>query len=111
MRLEYDLNVGALYIVLADEPVADTVEVGGNAVVDLDASGEVVGVEVISAAHPWPLAQILALYPIADADAAQLRAYFMPTVLAPMQRADQRLPVMEAEPTAPTAPTRILVPA
>lgn len=77
MRLEYDLNVGALYIALADSPVASTREAGENANVDLDASGDIVGIEVISAAHSWPLAQILDDYAIDEADAAQLLAYFI----------------------------------
>ncbi|SRR5258706_11638535 len=104
MRLEYDLNVGALYIALADSPVARTREAGHNANVDLDASGDVVGIEVISAAHKWPLAQILDDYAINEADAAQLLAYFMPVSSAPVET----LPVVEAQ---PTAPSDILLPA
>lgn len=76
MQLEYDLNVGALYIRLSDAEVARTREVGDNAAVDLDAAGGVVGIEVISAAYPWPLADILAAYTIPPEEAAQLRAYF-----------------------------------
>jgi uncharacterized protein YuzE len=101
MRLEYDLDVGALYIALTDSPVVGTREYGDNANVDLDASGAVVGIEVISAAHGWPLGEILADYPISETDAAQLLAYFTAAVRA------APLPVVEAEPTAPS----VLVPA
>src|SRR5260221_6451154 len=99
MRLEFDLDVGALYIALADAPVASTREAGENAAVDLDADGRVVGIEVISAAHPWPLRQILRDYPITDMDAAQLRAYFMPANAPALSVPQDTLPVMEAEPT------------
>lgn len=102
MRLEYDLNVGALYIALTGQPVASTREAGNNANVDLDAAGDVVGIEVISAAHPWPLLDIVSNYKISSADRAQLLAYFRPAVQAMAgQRMQEALPVMEAEPTAP----------
>ena len=54
MKLEYDLNAGALYIRLSDVEIAHTAEAGDNAAVDLDASGGVVGIEVISVDYPWP---------------------------------------------------------
>src|SRR5258708_20562323 len=109
MRLEYDLNVGALYIALADSQVASTREAGDNANVDLDAAGNVVGIEVISALHPWPLREILQDYVISDVERAQILAYFMPASQVAAARMPQEvLPVMEAE---PTPPSRALVPA
>lgn len=78
MQLEYDLDVGALYIRLGDSEVARTREAGDNAAVDLDAADRVVGVEVISIGHPWPLADILASYDIPASEEAQIRAYFHP---------------------------------
>jgi uncharacterized protein YuzE len=76
MRLNFDLNVGALYIGLSHEPVASTVEIDGNTVVDLDAAGGLRGIEVISFAHRWALSEVLRRYHVENADAAQLRAYF-----------------------------------
>jgi uncharacterized protein YuzE len=76
MRLKYDLDVGALYIRLSDQKIARTREIDDNTNVDLDAAGDVVGIEVISIVHPWPLSEVLAGYPIPSAEAAQLRAYF-----------------------------------
>jgi uncharacterized protein YuzE len=76
MRLRYDLNVGALYIRLADHPVARTREIDDNTFVDLDAGGAVVGVEVISIEHPWAFKDVLRDYAIAPDEEAQLRAYF-----------------------------------
>jgi uncharacterized protein YuzE len=76
MRLKYDLNVGALYIGLADSPVARTREIDDNTFVDLGPDGAVAGIEVISIEHPWALDDILRDYEIAPDEAAQLRAYF-----------------------------------
>ena len=76
MQLEYDLNAGALYIRLSDAEIARTHEAGDNAAVDLDASGGVVGIEVISAAHPWPLADILSRYDIPANEETEIRTYF-----------------------------------
>jgi uncharacterized protein YuzE len=76
MQLEYDLNVGALYIRLSDGEIARTREAGDNAAVDLDATGNVVGIEVISIAHPWPLADILRDYQVPDQEQDQIRTYF-----------------------------------
>jgi uncharacterized protein YuzE len=87
MQLEYDLNVGALYIRLSDQSVARTRSVDDNTAVDLDDEGRVVGIEVISIAHPWPIADILDGYDIPAAEEAQLRVYFphAVAVLAPPQ--------------------------
>lgn len=104
MRLEFDLNVGALYIALTSLPVASTREVGDNANVDLDDRGAVVGIEVISAAHPWPLSRILTDFDLSEPDKAQLIAYFMPAsqpAIAPQEHLP--VPVLEAEPTAPSS--------
>jgi uncharacterized protein YuzE len=76
MRLSYDLNVRALYISLSDQAVARTQEIDDNTNVDLDARGAVVGIEVISIDHPWPLADILARYDIPAGERAQFGAYF-----------------------------------
>lgn len=76
MRLEFDLNAGALYIRLSDAEIARTDEAGDNAAVDLDSSGGVVGIEVISAAHPWPLAGILHQYRIPADEMIQIQSYF-----------------------------------
>ncbi|HEY6788848.1 MAG TPA: DUF2283 domain-containing protein [Trebonia sp.] len=76
MKLEYDLNAGALYIRLSDAEIARSVEAGDNAAVDLDASGDVVGIEVIAVGYPWPLADILAAYSIPPKEVTQLKSYF-----------------------------------
>ena len=46
-----DLNAGASYLTLTDEPIVRTVQ-AGPVNVDLDAQGEAVGVEFL---HPAPV--------------------------------------------------------
>ena len=46
MRLEYFPDTDTLYIGLKETPGADTREVGPGVVLDVDAAGEVVGIEV-----------------------------------------------------------------
>jgi uncharacterized protein YuzE len=99
MQLKYDLDAGALYITLADRPVARTRGIDDNTSIDLDEAGEVVGIEVISIRHPWPLGRILREYSIPAAEAAQLRAYFTGTAETPV--ADP--PALSIERNAPVS--------
>lgn len=101
MKLEFDLNVGALYIRLSDAEVARTREAGDNAAVDLDTAGGVVGIEVISAAHPWPLTDIFASYAIPPGEAAQLRSYFQPQGTSPARQESPKISIA-ARPAAMT---------
>lgn len=75
MRAEYDANADALYAYLTDADVARTVEIDDSTNVDLDASGGIVGIEVLAPGHLWPLAEIIRRWDIAPADAAMLMAY------------------------------------
>jgi uncharacterized protein YuzE len=121
VKLEYDLNAGALYVRLSDAEIARTAEAGDNAAVDLDARGDVVGIEVISVGHPWPVSDILATYSIPPQDAAEIRAYFrvIPTAeLAPGVCAHETDEIrthfrvkespVQREPTISTAPAPAL---
>lgn len=103
MRLEFDLNVGALYIRLSDAAVARTQEAGDNAAVDLDSAGHIVGIEVVSAVHPWPLTDILASYAMPPGEAAQLRSYFLPRGMASARQESPKLSI------ASPAPAKALV--
>lgn len=76
MQLKYDLDVRALYARLSDHAVERTQEIDDNTNVDLDRAGGVVGIEVISIDHAWPLDEILRSFDIPAAEAAQLTAYF-----------------------------------
>jgi uncharacterized protein YuzE len=103
MQLEFDLNVGALYIRLSDAEIARTREAGDNAAVDLDAAGGVVGIEVISICYPWPLADILASYDIPAAEEAMIRAYFRAQGVSLVQQGSPKISI------ASPAPTKVLV--
>src|SRR5262249_39604701 len=103
MQLSFDLSVGALYIRLTDHAVARTRQAGDNAAVDLDDAGQVVGIEVISIAHPWPISEIIADYAIPKAEIAQLRTYFGVTQLAGDPR--QETPVISMASPAPSMVT------
>lgn len=48
MRVQYDPSADAMYIRLADGEVADSDEVREGVVLDYDASGRVLGIEVLN---------------------------------------------------------------
>lgn len=112
MTLEYDLNVGALYIRLSREPVATTEDAADNLAVDLDRDHRVVGIEVLAADHPWPLTDLLREYQVSAEEAAQLTAYFTFRIIpssTPLggepvcRRMVETLPEMTVQPTRPLA--------
>jgi uncharacterized protein YuzE len=76
MRLTYDLDAGALYIGLNEQDVARTRQIDDNTLVDLDAAGRPVGIEIASINHPWAADEVLQDFAIPERDAAQIRAYF-----------------------------------
>jgi len=76
IRQSYDLTANALYITVTDRKVARTAEVDTGTLVDVDATGSIVGIEVIGPERCWPLEEILARFNVAAGDAEQLRAYF-----------------------------------
>lgn len=76
MLLSYDLDAGALYIKLSDEPVARTKQVDDSTLVDLDDAGNVRGIEATSLIGSLPLDAILRTYQVPASEEAQLRAYF-----------------------------------
>jgi uncharacterized protein YuzE len=47
VKLEYDSKADAIYIRLKDATVASTREVDNNLIVDLDAKGKMVGIELL----------------------------------------------------------------
>lgn len=59
MRIDYDTTAGALSFEVSDEPVVRTVTLDSETLVDLDAAGRVVAVEVLRPERPWPVDQIL----------------------------------------------------
>mgnify|MGYP001613721885 CR=1 FL=1 len=47
MKVEFDPQADALYLALKDGQVADTLEVGKHIYVDIDATGDPLGIEVL----------------------------------------------------------------
>jgi uncharacterized protein YuzE len=73
MKVAYDQRADALYIELQAAAVARTVEIDRGTLVDLDADGQLIGVELIRPARPWPLNSILRRFPADPSDARLLR--------------------------------------
>lgn len=98
IRQSYDLDANALYITVTDLPVTRTAEIDPGTLVDLDANGGIVGIEIIGPDRTWPVEDILARYHVVAEDAAQLRAYFPSGAqLAPPGHPASRVPVRMAE--------------
>jgi uncharacterized protein YuzE len=62
IEIEYDAESDALYVRLTSNPVERTIDIDGFQVVDLDASGEAVGVEVLTPARHFDIARIALRY-------------------------------------------------
>ena len=63
MKVRYDNDVDALYVPLRPEtPVSRSVVVDANRVVDLDESGDAVGIEVLGASHGLRLTDLADRY-------------------------------------------------
>ena len=74
MTLDYDREADAVDIALSDGIVARTVEIDPGTLIDVDAQGRVLSIEVIHPRRRWPLGEILDRFTIDDEDAAMLAA-------------------------------------
>lgn len=71
MRLSYDPTTDSLYIHLAERPAADSDEVTDGVVLDYDASGALVGIDVQHASQRADLERLsVSRLPLRDLDAA-----------------------------------------
>lgn len=83
MVIRYDTTVGAFYLKLSDQPVARTVHISDDVVVDLDAKGTARGIELlIGPSHltSEERAALVALCPAADEMLAEV-ARLMPAAV------------------------------
>lgn len=62
MIFSYDNAADALYIEIMDSPIARTQQFDEGALVDLDESGHLVGIEVLQPALDWPSDEIRASF-------------------------------------------------
>lgn len=75
MQLNYDQQADALDIRLLDDAlVARTEQLDPGTLLDLDAQGRVISIELIRPARRWPLAEVLERFEIDAADADVLRS-------------------------------------
>jgi uncharacterized protein YuzE len=74
MRLIYDTQADALDISLEEGIVARTEEIDNGTLVDVDASGRLLSIEVIGPARNWPLEEIADRFNMAEMEVELLRA-------------------------------------
>ena len=58
MRVRFDEQADALYVRLAESPVAESEEVRPGVILDLDARGEIVGIEILRVGQRLPTAEL-----------------------------------------------------
>ena len=59
MRIEYDKEVDALYILLRDAKPMDTRDVEEGVTIDLDENGHIVGIEILDATDKLGLESLM----------------------------------------------------
>ena len=77
MLLTYDNESDALYVSLRDDvAVARTEQIDPGTLIDVDPSGDIVGIEVLRPARAWPLDEVVSRFHVSDQDALLLRSVF-----------------------------------
>lgn len=76
LRTSYDVDADAIYLHLSSGKVDHTDTLDAGTLVDVDAAGLPVGIEVLHPARRWPLDEVLARYRVSASDSALLRALF-----------------------------------
>jgi uncharacterized protein YuzE len=51
MKWTFDVSADAAYLVIKEAPVARTIELSPNVMIDFDANGQVLGIEVLEASR------------------------------------------------------------
>lgn len=59
MRLSYDPQTDSLYIHLSEQPSTDSDEVADNVVIDFDAQGGIVGIDVQQASRQADISRLV----------------------------------------------------
>lgn len=83
MKVNYDDTVDALYIELSGAVVSRSVEYDPGTHVDVDASGTIVGIEVIQPARSWPLQVISVDFELDSATVSMLDALWGSSTVYP----------------------------
>jgi uncharacterized protein YuzE len=99
ITLNVDTTVGAAYIQLTDELVAETVEFNPDIQVDVDAMGAVVGVEILNLAAVIPTDDMAARFHFRDSVHVLVLSQLRPSIGAFMSSASAGgayVPVLQA---------------
>ena len=70
MKLRYYSDTDSLYIALSPRPSADSDEIAEGVVLDFDAEGRLVGIDIDNASHELDLHELTAEHISVPADAA-----------------------------------------
>lgn len=73
ISVEIDTSVNAAYIQLSNEKVAKTTQLTEALIVDVDANGAVVGIELLDLGCPLEISTIRSQFPLSDEAIAVLR--------------------------------------
>jgi uncharacterized protein YuzE len=71
----HDLEADALYITLTEGVVARTIDLDSGTLVDVDADGRALGLEVIHPHRVWPVEDFIRRFDIPAAESRALRLY------------------------------------
>lgn len=80
----YDTDADAMYLRLSDEAVARTQCIDEGTMVDEDAVGRIVGIEVLRPARDWPLDEILGRYEVGENDVLMLKIMVSNKMMRPV---------------------------
>lgn len=82
VEIRYDRAADAMYVTLTrDVAVVRSNQVDDGTLLDVDANGRPVGIEIIGPSRGWALSEIVKRYSLDDDDVATLRQVFgSPTV-------------------------------
>ena len=61
MRIKIDLESDALYFRISDDPIEESEEINKGLIVDYDASGRVVGIEILNVKDKFKMEDLIAL--------------------------------------------------
>ncbi len=84
VTLRVDMNVRAAYIQFTDEPIVETVELTPSVLVDIDETGTLVGVELLSLSAAIPMDVIERTYRFAAPEHEQILMQFRLSTRSPL---------------------------
>ena len=61
MRIKLDLESDALYFRISEDPIEESEEVGKGLIIDYDASGRVVGIEILNVQDKFKMEDLTGL--------------------------------------------------